>query len=172
MEALKEIPQIFFDLVARVAPGMFALFILDSSRVPPWATLLSVIAAGRLDSKNVFMFAAITALAGAYILGHFLSLASKHLEALGEWCSRWIAAAGKRREVQRPGEQFKGWRVVVADLRREDKKYWEQCKHLDRYLQRFGRQLDGFDEPDSEIVNGFGRTLLKKHSRMKVITAK
>jgi uncharacterized protein (TIGR00725 family) len=126
MEALKLIPQIFFDIIARVAPGMFALFILDSSGVLPWATLLQTVAAGKLDNNNVFGFAVVTSLVGAYILGHFLSLASKQLENFSEWFSPWIAADKQRRKPKKHKPPFTGWQSTVGSLRKEQEEHWKK----------------------------------------------
>jgi uncharacterized protein (TIGR00725 family) len=84
MEALKEIPQIFFDLIARVVPGLLALFVLDCYGVLPWSGIVNAVSGGRSQGGNSFGVA-LFIVATAYLLGHMLSLISKHLEKVAEY---------------------------------------------------------------------------------------
>lgn len=83
MDALKLIPQVFFDLIARVVPGVVVLILLCLT-IPgfAWANILRLIAGGELNDKNVFGFVVISALAGGYILGQLIAPLGKGLETV------------------------------------------------------------------------------------------
>jgi hypothetical protein len=83
VDALKLIPQVFFDLIARVVPGAVAAFIMFYSFPSlSWTSTLAFIAGGKLSDKNAFGFALIAALTVSYILGQLISPVGKYLEAL------------------------------------------------------------------------------------------
>src|SRR4051794_29421603 len=92
MEVLKLVPQIFFDLIARVAPGLLALFVLDCDGTVSWSGLLTTVSGGRIEPSNAFAYSAFTAVVGAYLIGHLLSLVSKGLETVADHCAyTWSA---------------------------------------------------------------------------------
>jgi hypothetical protein len=80
MDFLKFIPQLFFDLIARVVPGVAALVIaVWVSPTLHWADLLGLAAGGELDASNAFAFAFFVPLGVGFVLGHLLSPLGKLL---------------------------------------------------------------------------------------------
>ena len=82
MDALKIIPQLFFDLIARSIPGVVALFLATVVAGPhlTWHDLLNQFAGGKLDPKNVFAFAVFGPLGIGFIVGHLIGPFGKLIE--------------------------------------------------------------------------------------------
>ena len=74
MDALKLIPQLFFDLIARVVPGVVA-FMLLALLWPgcDWTLVLETASGGWLDEGNVFAFAFFVPLGAGYVMGHLIA---------------------------------------------------------------------------------------------------
>ncbi len=83
MEALKLVPQIFFDLIARVVPGAVALLIVNLEVPGCWSSLLGSLSANQLDSDNATVFVFMTLLGLAYIIGQIVAPLGKLLEKIG-----------------------------------------------------------------------------------------
>jgi hypothetical protein len=82
MEGLKIIPQVFFDLIARVIPGAAGiisyLILFDKT----WGQLTSRFLGSSTEVGvvlSIFIF-----LGAAYVVGHLLSPAAKYVQRLGE----------------------------------------------------------------------------------------
>jgi hypothetical protein len=83
MEALKLIPQIFFDLIARVVPGAVAILLLDLGIPGFWAALIGGLSANKLDSTNAAVFVFMTLLGLSYVIGQIVAPLGKLLEKVG-----------------------------------------------------------------------------------------
>lgn len=83
MEALKLIPQIFFDLIARVVPGAVALLLLHLEIPGFWGSLLEGLSANKLDSGNATIFVFMTLLGLSYVVGQIVAPFGKLLEKAG-----------------------------------------------------------------------------------------
>jgi hypothetical protein len=83
LDGLKVIPQLFFDLIARVVPGITALAVLCIT-VPAldWASLLSRIAGGKFDQGNAVAFVVLGTLVGGYVIGQVIAPFGKGIESL------------------------------------------------------------------------------------------
>ncbi|MBK9983973.1 MAG: hypothetical protein IPP15_16665 [Saprospiraceae bacterium] len=83
MESLKIIPQVFFDLIARVVPGAFGIIAYLLFFDKTWASLVaqimgeSVVNAGA--SVTIFVF-----LGASYVAGELISPAAKFVQWFGE----------------------------------------------------------------------------------------
>lgn len=86
MELVKLIPQAFFDLFARLVPGLLALVLWFGLFGSPddWATALQAVTADRLDSDNVVATIAIVGLVGAYTIGQLTAPFGKLLQRFAE----------------------------------------------------------------------------------------
>ena len=83
MDALRLIPQLFFDLLARVVPGVVLLLIVAALHTNGgWKDLLNIAAGGRLDPENAFAFAFFIPLGVGFVLGHLIAPIGK---TLGGW---------------------------------------------------------------------------------------
>lgn len=83
MDALRLIPQLFFDLLARVVPGVVLLVIFavlhpDKS----WPDLLDLAAGHKLEAENAFAFAFFIPLGLGFVLGHLIAPIGK---TMGGW---------------------------------------------------------------------------------------
>lgn len=83
MEALRLIPQIFFDLLARVVPGV-TLLVIAAAMHPngDWKDLLNVAAGDLLRPENAFAFAFFIPLGVGFVLGHLIAPIGK---TMGGW---------------------------------------------------------------------------------------
>ena len=83
MDALKLIPQIFFDVIARIVPGSVAFVILELT-VPGglWARTLERVAAGGVEPRKSATMAALVWLGASYVLGQLTSPAGKVVEGI------------------------------------------------------------------------------------------
>jgi hypothetical protein len=71
VDTIKQIPQAFFDLIARVTPGIIAIMLfLYLSPEYSWKELLTWISAEKLSDKNVLGFAVLVFLVFGYAAGH------------------------------------------------------------------------------------------------------
>src|SRR4051812_16152693 len=91
MDSLKVVPQVFFDLIARVVPGsvtlVLALIIVGKS----WQDWLQTVLGPSLAQDSPFCSAAIF-VSAAYIVGQFVSTPGKHFPKL----VAWLVYSGKR----------------------------------------------------------------------------
>jgi hypothetical protein len=84
MEILKLIPQIFFDLIARVVPGaagVVAYLLLSGTT---WESLLSGVM-GKSLATDSLVFSILIFLAAAYVVGQLISPAAKIVQRIGEY---------------------------------------------------------------------------------------
>lgn len=83
MDALRLIPQLFFDLLARVVPGIVLLVLAAALHTNGgWTELLNVAAGGQLNPENVFAFAFFIPLGVGFVLGHLIAPIGK---TMGGW---------------------------------------------------------------------------------------
>lgn len=105
MDALKLVPQLFFDLIARVIPGAVGLFLIiwmwPDCR---WSALLSHVAVNHLDKDNAFAFAFFVPLGLGYVIGHLIA-------PIGKWLRQLTA----REPVTEPWRQYDWLRVHRPD---------------------------------------------------------
>ena len=102
MESLKIIPEIFFDLIARVVPGsvgLVAYLLLSGKGWQSWLdTILGSSLAGS-PSVAILIF-----LVAAYLVGQLLSPAAKLVQRIGEDLPNWIGKKAKL--VERIKEKY------------------------------------------------------------------
>ncbi len=105
MDALKLIPQLFFDLIARVVPGVVA-FMLLALLWPgcDWELVLESAAGGQLDEENVFAFAFFVPLGAGFVIGHLIAPIGK-----------WLRAITTRTKVGEPWRHYDWLRVHCPD---------------------------------------------------------
>jgi hypothetical protein len=86
MDALKSIPQFFFDVIGRVVPGSVAVILLLYLVDPTWNTWTQFIRGllagygGEIPST----FIALTLFLAAFVAGHIISPAAKLIQRIGE----------------------------------------------------------------------------------------
>jgi len=87
MDALKLIPQSFFEFFARLVPGgvAFAIWMTLFNGAYRWPAILETLAAGRLDHGNVSTFAFVVALSIAYGLGQLVAPLGKVAQRVSEF---------------------------------------------------------------------------------------
>jgi hypothetical protein len=112
MDALKLIPQVFFDAIARVVPGGTALALLFTC-VPwvatAWQKLLHV-SQGMVKEPST-VFSSLSILVCAYAIGHVVSPMTKGIQRVGEWLlPRTEPKDGKSRS-----EKYDWLRVYAPD---------------------------------------------------------
>ena len=95
MEALKLIPQAFFEFFARLVPGAVALAIWMAlfDGVHEWPVILQAVAAGRLDKANALVFATLVAVFIAYTLGQLVAPLGKAVQRISEFLAVPVAWA-------------------------------------------------------------------------------
>src|SRR5262245_58146625 len=77
MDALRVIPQLFFDLIARVIPGIVALALFGTALQVNWSWFLVSLKEGpRVLNESAILWV-FTVLVLSYVLGHFLAPLSK-----------------------------------------------------------------------------------------------
>ncbi len=84
MEVFKLIPQIFFDIIARVVPGVVAMLLLHLEFPGFWRSLLEGISANQLDSNNAAVFSFLTLLGLSYLGGQIVAPLGILLENTGQ----------------------------------------------------------------------------------------
>jgi hypothetical protein len=86
MEALKLLPQSFFDFLARLVPGALGLAIILDTPFgrERWGQLLNTLAAGRLSENNVTTLVLITATVATYVGGQLAAPFGKAMQRIAE----------------------------------------------------------------------------------------
>ena len=89
MDALKLIPQSFFEFFARLVPGgvAFAIWMTLFDGAYRWPAVLETLAAGRLDKSNVAVFAFFVAISIAYGIGQLVAPFGKAAQRISEFLS-------------------------------------------------------------------------------------
>ena len=90
MDALKLIPQVFFDVIGRVVPGSLRIFLwlmLDSEAPMHWDHILRRAFMSTSKEAIPTLLALSSVLGFGYVLGHILSPITKFIQAKGEWLS-------------------------------------------------------------------------------------
>jgi hypothetical protein len=83
MDALRLVPQLFFDLLARVVPGVVLLVVVAALHPSKsWPELLDLAAGNKLAAENVFSFAFFVPLGLGFVLGHLIAPIGK---TMGSW---------------------------------------------------------------------------------------
>lgn len=86
MEVFKEIPQSFFELFARLVPGLaaFALWLGLFGGAREWARILEAFTAGHLNADNVTVNALFLSLSLAYVAGQLVAPFGKGMQRIAE----------------------------------------------------------------------------------------
>jgi hypothetical protein len=88
MDALKVVPQIFFDAIGRVVPGSVAIvmyFLFFDPKWNQWKACVDGALAGRsVDQESPVGFVVLSLLMSAYVAGHLLSPLTKAVQRIGE----------------------------------------------------------------------------------------
>jgi hypothetical protein len=85
MDALKIVPQLFFDLIARVVPGSVAVMLLMFCGVESsWQELLQRTFLNSLYRDNIVGVTISALLLVAFVIGHMISPATKLVQRLNE----------------------------------------------------------------------------------------
>jgi hypothetical protein len=85
MEALKVFPQIFFDAIARVVPGLMAMFLyVHFCGWTRWHQFVEGATGIKGDEGFPVGFVFSSLIAGGYIVGHLISPFTKMIQRLGE----------------------------------------------------------------------------------------
>jgi hypothetical protein len=87
MDALKLVPQLFFDAIGRVIPGLVAIILYFSLFDPSWSlwrAFLDGCLGGRPGAESPVGFVILSLLVFAYVLGHLLSPFTKVVQRIGE----------------------------------------------------------------------------------------
>ena len=82
MDALKIVPQAFFDAIARVLPGLVALFLLARYEVEAWRSVSD--AFGRMMGNKASDWSLLFILVAAYALGHLMTPGTKLIQRISE----------------------------------------------------------------------------------------
>src|SRR5216684_2596366 len=82
MDALKIVPQVFFDAIARMIPGMVALYMLALFEPDAWGNLARALT--RMFGDRGVDAPALALLAATYAVGHMVSPATKMIQRLTE----------------------------------------------------------------------------------------
>lgn len=80
MDTLKLIPQLFYDLIARVMPGLTAIVAFSLATNIEIGTLLSILFEGSKAMQNSIFILSSTIIFCAYLLGHFIGILSDIFE--------------------------------------------------------------------------------------------
>lgn len=105
MDVLKLIPQLFFDVIARVVPGVVALllfvWLFPSCE---WSCMLNATAGGKLTENNAFAFAFFIPLGAGFVIGHMIAPFGKRLRV-----------ATQRSNVREPWHKYDWLRMHRPD---------------------------------------------------------
>lgn len=105
MDVLKLIPQLFFDLIARVVPGIVCLVLLTCLWPGlDWKGFLNTVSADQLDKENIFAFVFFVPLGVGFVIGHLIAPIGK-----------WLRKITTRKEVAEPWRQYDWLRVHRPD---------------------------------------------------------
>ncbi len=110
MEALKIIPQAFFDLIARVTPGLVFLLLLAWLEPDAWRTF--AYSAGSLTGDPAEGLSIWLLLGASYVVGHLLSPATKLIQRVSE---RYPRSTSKGKKSWR--KWCRDWRLVNTPAR-------------------------------------------------------
>ncbi|HEY8004852.1 MAG TPA: hypothetical protein VIE16_11520 [Phenylobacterium sp.] len=137
MEALKLIPQVFFEFFARLAPGAVAfaiwLGLFDGREV--WKAALDTLSAGHLDSHNVTPLSIVAATAVCYVLGQ---LAAPFGKAMQRICENVAAFTGRRPRLGRALLAVRKWPDAVTE---------SDAEKLRKTASDLARKAAGLKEP-------------------------
>ena len=87
MDALKLVPQLFFDAIGRVIPGSVAIILYFSLFDPTWSVWKAFIdgaLGGRHLAESPVAFVMLSLLVLSYVMGHLLSPLTKAVQRIGE----------------------------------------------------------------------------------------
>jgi hypothetical protein len=95
MDALKQIPQVFFEFFARLVPGLVALTLwmalLGGAQL--WPNVLNTVAAGRVTNENIVTVFLIVGISVCYVIGQLIAPFGKLMQRITEWfvaLIRWV----------------------------------------------------------------------------------
>ena len=80
MDALKFLPQAFFDVIGRIIPGFIALLLLSWCAPSAWQSVTEALA--RLTGTSTLPVWLLLGI--SYVVGHLLSPATKQIQRMGE----------------------------------------------------------------------------------------
>ena len=123
MEALKLVPQLFFDAIARVVPGLTAMFLYSHfcgwSR---WHQFVEGALRGKSGEGFPLSFVISFLLVGGYIAGHLISPFTKLIQRLGEALpEKWWQSLFDWEALKEEEEKFKKKASVNYDWLRLDR---------------------------------------------------
>lgn len=105
VDAIKLIPQLFFDLIARVVPGVVTLILLVWLMPEcEWSCMLNATAGGKLTDNNAFAFAFFIPLGAGFVIGHLIAPLGK-----------WLRTATQRAALREPWRNYDWLRVHRPD---------------------------------------------------------
>lgn len=122
MEPLKIVPQAFYDLIARVVPGAFAIFSWFNLFDPGWQGWHMVLngVLGRIDDGKGYptIFTALAFLFLSYVVGHLITPLVKRAQGLGRRSQGLFARLGLVDSFERPANQSSDYdmlRLISAE---------------------------------------------------------
>lgn len=130
MDALKIIPQVFFDLIGRIVPGILALLLGNLLLPEAWKlqfiAALSAFSGKQEDSVSMTLLFFV-----AYIIGHLISPLTKRIQRFNEW-NQWRIPEPKpnsvRAETPEQKEEEKETKSIAKALVRRIKNVLGWCK--------------------------------------------
>lgn len=98
MDALKQIPQAFFEFFARLIPGFVALTLWMGlfGGAGQWPDVLNAVVAGRLTDENIVSVALIMGLSVCYVAGQLIAPFGKLVQRLTEGLVSLVCEVGER----------------------------------------------------------------------------
>ena len=122
MDVLKIIPQLFFDVIARVVPGFVALFMLSWLEPCAWASIFGTMS--RMSGGKRDEWPTLSIVFGAYVIGHLISPGAKLVQKLTErypasgktFRTSWIALNSEpdAKKMLKPDPEHYDWLRVKS----------------------------------------------------------
>ena len=108
MDGLKIIPQVFFDLIARVVPGVVFILIFLKSKESTWEDFLKAIFGESSFENAISITSLLMLLGGGYIVGHLIATVAKLIQRLGEGIHNcWHTLLPKDSQESQESQEFK-----------------------------------------------------------------
>lgn len=126
MEALKILPQAFFDFIARIVPGLVALLLLSWIEPETWDAV--TVALGRFAGNPCARIPLWLLLGAAYVAGHLLSPATKLVQRVTERYPRIEIEIEKGKEKEKDGPKKRIWyrtnsKIEAKEFKTDSVKY-------------------------------------------------
>ena len=106
-ESLKLVPQVFFDLIARVVPGAVATVACLLLTGSTWSSVVATVIGGRADAESFPVISMLLFVFSSYVIGQIISPLVKLLQRLTESdvvdrCFRQFPLIGKYCDIECP----------------------------------------------------------------------